>query len=66
MKENIPQEMKGKFDDWFLNDLDQDVPWNKFSKPHNQPLFNLNPELLSKKILSEFIYVLKLNLKIPF
>jgi epoxyqueuosine reductase len=21
--------------------------WNKFSKPHNQPLFNPNPELLS-------------------
>jgi epoxyqueuosine reductase len=22
-------------------------PWNKFSKPHNEPLFNPNPELLS-------------------
>jgi epoxyqueuosine reductase len=21
--------------------------WNKFSKPHNEPLFNPNPELLS-------------------
>jgi epoxyqueuosine reductase len=49
LKENIPQEMKGKFDDWaFGCDVCQDVcPWNKFSKPHNEPLFNPNPELLS-------------------
>lgn len=49
LKENIPQEMKGKFDDWaFGCDICQDVcPWNKFSKPHNEPLFNPNPELLS-------------------
>lgn len=49
LKENIPAEMKGKFDDWaFGCDICQDVcPWNKFSKPHNEPLFNPNPELLS-------------------
>ena len=49
LKENIPQEMKGKFDDWaFGCDVCQDVcPWNKFSKPHNEPLFNPNPEMLS-------------------
>ncbi|SDZ87732.1 epoxyqueuosine reductase [Flavobacterium gillisiae] len=49
LKENIPQEMKGKFDDWaFGCDICQDVcPWNKFSKPHSEPLFNANPELLS-------------------
>jgi epoxyqueuosine reductase len=49
LKENIPQEMKGKFDDWVFGcDVCQDVcPWNKFSKPHNEPLFNANPELLS-------------------
>ena len=49
LKENIPTEMKGKFDDWaFGCDVCQDVcPWNKFSKPHNEPLFNPNPELLS-------------------
>jgi len=41
--------MKGKFDDWaFGCDICQDVcPWNKFSKPHKEPLFNPNPELLS-------------------
>ncbi|RTY71486.1 tRNA epoxyqueuosine(34) reductase QueG [Flavobacterium sp. LB2P53] len=49
LKENIPQEMKGKFDEWaFGCDVCQDVcPWNKFSKAHNEPLFNPNPELLS-------------------
>jgi epoxyqueuosine reductase len=49
LKENIPQEMKGKFDDWaFGCDVCQDVcPWNKFSKVHKEPLFNPNPELLS-------------------
>jgi epoxyqueuosine reductase len=49
LKSTIPQEMKGKFDDWaFGCDVCQDVcPWNKFSKPHNEPLFNPNQELLS-------------------
>ncbi|MFY0483200.1 tRNA epoxyqueuosine(34) reductase QueG [Flavobacterium sp. PLA-1-15] len=49
LKENIPQEMKGSFDDWaFGCDTCQDVcPWNKFSKPHSEPLFDPKPELLS-------------------
>ena len=49
LKDNLPIEMKGKFDDWaFGCDICQDVcPWNRFSKPHNEPLFNSNPELLS-------------------
>jgi epoxyqueuosine reductase len=49
LKENIPPEMKGKFDDWaFGCDVCQDVcPWNRFSKPHNEPLFNPNQEVLS-------------------
>ncbi len=49
LKENIPPEMKGKFDDWaFGCDVCQDVcPWNRFSKAHKEPLFNPNPELLS-------------------
>ncbi|TDE05226.1 tRNA epoxyqueuosine(34) reductase QueG [Flavobacterium sandaracinum] len=49
LKENIPQEMKGKFDDWaFGCDVCQDVcPWNKFSKPHSEPLFDANPEIMS-------------------
>jgi epoxyqueuosine reductase len=49
LKDNIPAEMKGKFDDWaFGCDVCQDVcPWNKFSKAHSEPLFNPNPELLA-------------------
>ena len=49
LKENIPLEMKGKFDDWVFGcDVCQDVcPWNKFSKPHSEPLFNPNPEIIS-------------------
>lgn len=49
LKDNIPQEMKGKFDEWMFGcDTCQDVcPWNRFSKPHSEPLFNPNPELLS-------------------
>ena len=49
LKENIPIEMKGKMDDWMFGcDVCQDVcPWNRFSKSHNEPLFNSNPELLS-------------------
>ncbi|WP_264566940.1 tRNA epoxyqueuosine(34) reductase QueG [Flavobacterium sp. N3904] len=49
LKENIPDEMKGKFNDWVFGcDVCQDVcPWNRFSKPHNEPLFNATPELLS-------------------
>ncbi|CAN1556831.1 COG1600 Uncharacterized Fe-S protein [Flavobacteriaceae bacterium] len=49
LKDSIPQEMKGKFNDWVFGcDVCQDVcPWNRFSKPHNEPLFNPNPDLLS-------------------
>ncbi|WP_428230136.1 tRNA epoxyqueuosine(34) reductase QueG [Flavobacterium sp.] len=49
LKENIPYEMKGKFDEWMFGcDTCQDVcPWNRFSKPHSEPLFNPNPDLLS-------------------
>lgn len=49
LKENIPTEFKGKMDDWIFGcDVCQDVcPWNRFSKPHNEPLFNPHPELLS-------------------
>jgi epoxyqueuosine reductase len=49
LKENIPSEMKGKFNDWaFGCDICQDVcPWNKFSKAHNEPLFSPHPDLLS-------------------
>ena len=49
LKENIPQEMKGKLEEWMFGcDVCQDVcPWNRFSTPNNEPLFSPNPELLS-------------------
>ncbi len=49
LKENIPSEFKGQFDDWMFGcDVCQDVcPWNRFSKPHNEPLFSPHPELLA-------------------
>ena len=49
LKDQLPNEMKGKFDNWMFGcDVCQDVcPWNKFSKVHSEPLFNPNPELLS-------------------
>ncbi len=49
LKNEIPNEVKGQFDDWMFGcDICQDVcPWNRFSKPHNEPLFNPKPELLS-------------------
>lgn len=49
LKDNLPMEMKGKFEDWMFGcDVCQDVcPWNRFSKPHSEPLFDPNPELLS-------------------
>lgn len=49
LKENIPHEMKGSFDDWaFGCDVCQDVcPWNRFSKPHREPLFSPHRDLLT-------------------
>lgn len=45
----IPDEMKGKFDDWVFGcDTCQDVcPWNRFSKPTNEPEFTPIPEILN-------------------
>ena len=41
LKENIPEEFKGKMDQWaFGCDVCQDVcPWNSFSTVHKEPLF---------------------------
>ncbi|MCK0136609.1 tRNA epoxyqueuosine(34) reductase QueG [Arenibacter sp. S6351L] len=49
LKNEMPTEFKGKMDDWMFGcDVCQDVcPWNRFSKPHREPLFNPNPQLLS-------------------
>ncbi len=48
LKDQIPSEFQNKMDDWsFGCDICQDVcPWNRFSKPHNEPLFEPRTELL--------------------
>ena len=47
--EIIPEEMKGKFQNWMFGcDTCQDVcPWNRFSKPHKETQFSPLPELLN-------------------
>ncbi len=49
LKDAIPQEVKGKFDNWaFGCDVCQDVcPWNRFSTPHQEPEFEPSPELMN-------------------
>ncbi len=49
LKNQIPESEKGKFEDWMFGcDICQDVcPWNRFSKAHNEPLFNPHPEMLA-------------------
>lgn len=50
LKEQIPNDMKGTFDDWIFGcDVCQEVcPWNRFSIAHNTPAFQPKPELLQK------------------
>lgn len=45
----LPNEFNGKMDNWaFGCDVCQDVcPWNRFSKPHNEPRFNPHADLLA-------------------
>jgi epoxyqueuosine reductase len=47
--EIIPDEMKGKFENWMFGcDICQDVcPWNRFSKPTNEIAFKPIPEILN-------------------
>lgn len=44
----IPEEFKGKMDNWMFGcDICQDVcPWNRFSRPHKEPLFEPHESLL--------------------
>jgi len=48
LKDEIPTEMSGKFNDWIFGcDVCQDVcPWNRFSLPHNEEKFSPKEELL--------------------
>lgn len=48
LKEEIPNEFKDQMEDWaFGCDICQDVcPWNRFSKPHQEPQFHPKDELV--------------------
>ncbi|MDB2385649.1 tRNA epoxyqueuosine(34) reductase QueG, partial [Polaribacter sp.] len=48
LKENIPASFKDNMQDWMFGcDICQDVcPWNRFSKPHDEPLFAPKENLL--------------------
>ena len=45
----IPENLNGKFENWMFGcDICQEVcPWNRFSKPHNEPEFTPIPEILN-------------------
>lgn len=47
LKNEIPSYFSNKMEDWMFGcDICQDVcPWNRFSKPHNQPKFEPNDSL---------------------
>src|SRR6187399_2873086 len=47
LKSQIPDEFKGKMEDWIFGcDICQDVcPWNRFSKPHEEPAFEMKEEI---------------------
>ena len=49
LKDAIPQEFAGKLNDWaFGCDICQQVcPWNRFSRPHQEPQLAPNPELMA-------------------
>jgi epoxyqueuosine reductase len=49
LKENIPLEMKGKFENWaFGCDICQDVcPWNRFSSIHHEDRFEPSTQLIN-------------------
>ncbi|MGC6284445.1 MAG: tRNA epoxyqueuosine(34) reductase QueG [Polaribacter sp.] len=49
LKDSIPNQFKNDIENWMFGcDICQDVcPWNRFSKPHNEPLFAPKEELLN-------------------
>ncbi|MEC4115552.1 tRNA epoxyqueuosine(34) reductase QueG [Myroides phaeus] len=48
LRDDIPTEFANKLDDWMFGcDVCQDIcPWNRFAKPHNEPRFIPNNELM--------------------
>lgn len=48
LREEIPSQFHGKMENWaFGCDICQEVcPWNRFSKPHQEPAFEPHPDLM--------------------
>ncbi len=51
LKEAIPESFRGKMENWMFGcDICQEVcPWNRFSRPHQEPEFEPHPDLLEMK-----------------
>ncbi len=51
LKEAIPEEYRGQFGNWMFGcDICQEVcPWNRFSKPHDEPAFEPKAALLEMR-----------------
>ena len=49
LRDALPKAFEGKMDNWMFGcDICQDVcPWNRFSKPHNEPNFEPHDDLLT-------------------
>ncbi len=47
LKDKLPESYRGKFGNWMFGcDICQEVcPWNRFSKPHDEPAFEPHPDL---------------------
>jgi len=56
LKESIPAEFSNKMENWVFGcDICQEVcPWNRFSTPHNEPLFQPKNEFLDMKASAWF------------
>jgi epoxyqueuosine reductase len=47
LRDKLPESYSGKFENWMFGcDICQEVcPWNRFSKPHEEPAFEPHPKL---------------------
>lgn len=51
LRDEIPNQFNGKMDNWMFGcDICQDVcPWNRFSAPHNEPMFKPSEHIINMK-----------------
>lgn len=51
LREALPEDFRGKMENWMFGcDICQQVcPWNRFSKPHDEPEFEPHPDLLQMR-----------------